>query len=297
MMAKIREPRSVLTPRIEENLNADLKEAMHKIRDMERADNFRVSNTTGDGGESVTDLDPQTSKVVFAKHVSHQGGVLVELTDVMLPGLDLATYLNQVGAMNGGDSLQDAAWITGELIEAIMRLGELRYILSVARRRCHSAILGKETIASALWSEDRNDYHPPEYFAKKQGGGGGIQHCGTAASASSPSLVSKAHTWMIGQVVYRMTCAPDTRETVEEPRLDLCVDENQRDFLKVCLVQVADRLELRELKKHIFLHKHCGRMPTLIDQNAGTDFKAVKAVRNYPYLPQVRDDPRPTFYG
>eukprot|EP00922_Rhytidocystis_sp_ex-Travisia-forbesii_P047204 GHVS01070323.1.p1 GENE.GHVS01070323.1~~GHVS01070323.1.p1 ORF type:complete len:618 (+),score=119.59 GHVS01070323.1:179-2032(+) len=130
MMAKIREPRAALTARGEENLIADLKDAMHKIRDMEKADYFRAATTIADGGvENGTELDPQTSKVVFAKHVSHQGGVLVELTDIMMPGLDLATYLNQVGPMNGEDSLQDAAWIIAELIDAIMRLGELRYIL------------------------------------------------------------------------------------------------------------------------------------------------------------------------
>ncbi|KAK2197195.1 bifunctional Vacuolar sorting protein 39-Transforming growth factor beta receptor-associated domain 2/Vam6-VPS39-TRAP1 family/Citron homology (CNH) domain/Protein kinase-like domain superfamily [Babesia duncani] len=81
----------------------------------------------------------------------------------------------------------------------------------------------RPTIASLLWGKNLEWYLPPECN-------------GNPAHTRDPELVSKAHTWMIGKIVYEAIChGLNSRMPMDLANIDTCDDDITLEFIKICL--------------------------------------------------------------
>ncbi|GBE59698.1 TGF beta receptor associated related, putative [Babesia ovata] len=180
----------------------------------------------------VSDLFEKTTQMTPTERFAHAQVIVREITklvrqlqgiDFVLPLKSSRLYLSPAGAkISVGIPL---AFLSADT-RALLKKHE------------------KHTIATLLWGKHIDWYLPPE--AKNDPG-----------FTRDPSAITKAHIWMIGKILYEVTCDTTiSRSALDYSKIELCEDADARDFLKLCLNEnILKRPSVEDLLKHPFMKR------------------------------------------
>ncbi|GIX66127.1 Vam6/Vps39-like protein [Babesia caballi] len=181
----------------------------------------------------VSELIERTTQMTLSERFAHGQVIVREIAKLVnqLQGIDFVLPLKSSRVYLSAGGVRLSVGIPQALLSA-----EARKVL-----REHE----KTTIASLLWGKGVEWYLPPE--AK-----------GNPAFSRDPLEVSKAHVWMIGKILYEVTCqTPISRVALDYNEVKLCEDADTRSFLLLCLCGDAKkRPALEELLRHPFMKRH-----------------------------------------
>lgn len=211
---------------------------------------------------------PDSRQIKFAKGVDVTFACVVERMD-LIRDIPVSELIEKPTQMTQGERFAQAQVIVREITKLLYQLQGINFVLPLKSSRVYLSSGGvtllagvprslinaearellkqheKTTIASLLWTKNIEWYLPPEAQ-------------GDMAFTRDTVAVSKAHTWMIGKILYEATCqTPISKVTLDYNKIELCEDEATREFLKLCLDEnVNTRPTIEDIIRHPFMKKH-----------------------------------------
>ncbi|KAK1442069.1 hypothetical protein BgAZ_400990 [Babesia gibsoni] len=207
-------------------------------------------------------------QIKFATGTDVKEDCVVERMD-FIRDIPVSELIEKTNLMTQTERCSQAQVIIREIIKLLYQLQGIDFVLPLKSSRLYissggitlsagvpQSLLGKDardilqkheytTIASMLWGKKIDWYLPPEAN-------------GDVAFTRDPLYVSKAHTWMIGKILYEATCqTPITRLSLDTTQIELLEDCATQEFLTMCLDECTEtRPTVEELLRHPYMKKH-----------------------------------------
>ncbi|AFZ80432.1 hypothetical protein BEWA_032850 [Theileria equi strain WA] len=264
---------------------AECRPIVYKFRALKESDSRTIETLKkmyNTAFEKIKGLKFKLSKrrqILFSSSVNIKGNMIIE----EMPFVNYTPFflfMEKSMQLNSNEKFAHTQVVVREIVRLVNQIKDLNFILPLKSSRVFVSsgkivlsagvplsILGKEyidlagkiaqpTIASLLWGKHINWYLPPEAN-------------NNPAYTTDPTLISKAHTWMIGKIIYEATSPTTiTRQELDISRIDTCENDVTREFLKICLnVNVDARPTIEELLSFPYMRRIKINYGTLVPTN------------------------------
>ncbi|XP_954506.1 LOW QUALITY PROTEIN: uncharacterized protein TA19460 [Theileria annulata] len=199
---------------------------------------------------------PKKSQILFSNSVKVHKNCVVEQIQ-FIKHSPFSLLLEKSSQFNSSERLRQTQVVIREVIRMVNYMKDLKFILPLKSSRIYfnnggvilsgGSLLGTwgvsllkkhsvQTIATLLWGKNIEWYFhfngslylPPESE-------------GDPSYTQDPLMVSKAHTWMIGKLLYESICLSTTNKNeLDYSKIELCEHEDTKEFMKICLEQNPD---------------------------------------------------------